>query len=160
MKKIIRSRTFETNSSSSHSLCLSEQQDFKFNEPKELEIKFGEFGWGYDVLTDPELKLSYLFTAAQYLNGWEDISSIKYIKEFRDKLQHMLDGTNVYLSDIDESIMYNNELGCPFGYIDHQSVGEDYASGEVYYYALESTENLLNYLFNNEVQVIIDNDNH
>lgn len=160
MKKIIRSRTFETNSSSSHSLCLSEQQDFKFNEPKELEIKFGDFGWGYDVLTNPEEKLSYLLTAAQYFNGWEDISSIEYIKEFRDKLQHMLDGTNVYLSDIDERIMNTSVWGYPFGYIDHQSVGECEASGEVYYYALESTENLLNYLFNNEIRVIIDNDNH
>lgn len=163
MKRIIRRNTFETNSSSTHSLSLSPVETFDFKEPVYLEVWFGEYGWGYDVLRTPEEKLSYLFTAAQYERGWGEYDHTKdelleLIKSFRDDLQALLYGTNVYLSEIDEYVFRDDYY--PMGYIDHQSVGEYECSDEVYSYATSSTGNLMNYLFNELVEVIIDNDNH
>lgn len=163
MKRIIRRNTFETNSSSTHSLSLSPVKAFDFKKPVYLNIWFDEYGWGYDVLRTPEEKLSYLFTAAQYERGWGKYDHTKdellaLIKSFRDDLQAMLYETNVYLQEIDEYVFMDDY--CPMGYIDHQSVGECECSDDVYRYATSSTENLMNYLFNELVEVIIDNDNH
>ena len=68
MAQTIRHNTFETNSSSSHSLCIGVSNELS---PSYLTIdyvdncvhvEFGEFGWGYDETNDQYDKLSYLVT--------------------------------------------------------------------------------------------------
>ena len=62
----IRKNVFETNSSSTHSLVVSnKERSYDYELPVEngvLTIPFGEFGWGPDILVDPIDKLSYLIT--------------------------------------------------------------------------------------------------
>lgn len=60
----IRQNVFETNSSSTHAICICTNNP---NVPTKVDIKVGEFGWDRVDLTDPEEKLSYLYT---YLTYW------------------------------------------------------------------------------------------
>lgn len=60
----IRQNVFETNSSSTHAICIYTN---KPNVPTKVYIKVGEFGWDRVDLTDSEEKLSYLYT---YLTNW------------------------------------------------------------------------------------------
>ena len=71
MKRQIRRKVFETNSSSMHSLTVEKLGVTEYLHVDEVEnkviVNYGEFGWGYDEYTDPETKLSYLITMlAQY----------------------------------------------------------------------------------------------
>lgn len=59
-----RQNVFETNSSSTHAICICTNHP---SVPTKVDIKVGEFGWDRVDLTDPEEKLSYLYT---YLTYW------------------------------------------------------------------------------------------
>lgn len=59
----IRSGVFESNSSSTHSLCIGRSPVKKEDIPKRLYICGDEYGWSADVLDTPEERASYLFSA-------------------------------------------------------------------------------------------------
>lgn len=73
--KNIRKSVFETNSSSTHNICIA--KDAELIIPKKLKVKFGEFGWEYDILDSTEEKASYLYTALEHLKRREDIEKFK-----------------------------------------------------------------------------------
>lgn len=79
MNRKIRKNVFETNSSSVHSLVISnegrEQSEFKLNKEGKIEVDFGDFGKDERLYTSQYDKLSYLITCLYYLSGWnvEDI---------------------------------------------------------------------------------------
>lgn len=79
MKRKIRKGVFETNSSSVHSLVISndgrEPSKFKLNKDEEIEIDFGQFGKDERIYSSQYDKLSYLITCLYYLSGY-DISDI------------------------------------------------------------------------------------
>ena len=87
MKRKIRKNVFETNSSSVHSLVISndgrEPSEFKLNKNGEIEIDFGQFGKDLCFYTSQYDKLSYLITCLYYLSGWE-IDDIYDRWEFRE----------------------------------------------------------------------------
>ncbi len=87
MNRKIRKGVFETNSSSVHSLVISnegrEPSEFKLNKDGEIEIDFGQFGKDKRIYTSQYDKLSYLITCLYYLSGWE-ISDIYDRREFRE----------------------------------------------------------------------------
>lgn len=87
MKRKIRKGVFETNSSSVHSLVISnegrEPSEFKLNKDGEIEIDFGQFGKDKRIYTSQYDKLSYLITCLYYLSGY-DISDIYDKWEFRE----------------------------------------------------------------------------
>lgn len=61
----VRRGVFETNSSSTHSICIAKEWDGNHAlTPKTYRIGTGEFGWEEDILSDVCSKASYLFTAA------------------------------------------------------------------------------------------------
>jgi len=90
MKKQIRKNVFETNSSSVHSLVISnggrEPSEFKLNKNGEIEVDFGQFGKDLHYYTSQYDKLSYLITCLYYLSGWEveDIYDRWEFKEIQD----------------------------------------------------------------------------
>lgn len=59
----IRMNAFETNSSSTHSVCISKSNIKNIKLPKKLTFKLDNFGWEFDILDTPEKKASYLYTA-------------------------------------------------------------------------------------------------
>ena len=75
MNRKIRSHVFETNSSSVHSLVISnngrEVSNFKLNREGKIEVDFGDFGKELRVYTSQYDKLSYLITCLYYLSGYE-----------------------------------------------------------------------------------------
>ena len=56
--RTIRKSVFETNSSSTHSICISKKMPKEF--PKEITFKAGKYGWEIDEVFDTA---SYLYTA-------------------------------------------------------------------------------------------------
>lgn len=78
MKKQIRHGTFETNSSSVHTLTVSDELFNKIIAPSHLPMEDGyiitDFGDFEDdqIVDTQEGKLSYLMTCLYYINHWEE----------------------------------------------------------------------------------------
>lgn len=130
----IRRNVFETNSSSMHSLSvIGSDRVSTLTTSKDgiIVVGEGEFGWGYDTLTTPSEKLSYLVT--EYSGQEEMIDMIK---------EAVKDYTGLTMA------VYEDE-----GYIDHQSQGmiSEYVSDK---------QSIIDLVFNDKNVIIIDNDNH
>lgn len=92
MKTIKRYNSFETNSSSSHSLVIKNTAicpDIK------LEPKTGKYGLEYQILSTPEEKLSYLLTAYICCMNQDVNVAIKIINDKLGKkvISHMFETT-------------------------------------------------------------------
>ena len=72
----IRQNTFETNSSSTHSICISKNPVVDVSN-KHVYFGSGEFGWSTDTVTDTA---SYLYTA---------MATAYSPQEFREKLEKL-----------------------------------------------------------------------
>jgi type IV secretory pathway VirB4 component len=140
--KTIRYNIFETNSSSSHSITVSRSgnyvNDSLFPEPNSAEpvilLDGGNFGWGVDVFTDSNTKANYC--AIDFAANDEPIKLILLQKVIED-----MTGCNVVI-DLDD-----------FSHIDHQSIGT--ADDELMDY-----QDIKDFVFNPESELLIDNDNH
>ena len=77
MKQFIRLNTFETNSSSMHSLVVPKQTTTNF-DIKNLhgEVTCGEYGWGPEKYSNPYAILSYLWTGLQGSKEEERLKSL------------------------------------------------------------------------------------
>lgn len=143
--KQIRSKVFETNSSSSHSLTVApaEVVDFSTFISKEqaqggvLVVEFGEFGWEKDYHYDFTTKLSYLLTDIKCSTGSNDISQTSQFAVVSDLLQEKLGVTLQVTGN---------------GYIDHQSVGTAV-------YLVNNKQELSDFLFGSNSCVETGNDN-
>jgi hypothetical protein len=133
----IRKSIFETNSSSSHSIVVSDGADYELPVINEDEIIVGggEYGWGYEKLVGWLSIAKYLATYA-LINGKEkDVKLLKLvIEDFTDKKVIF----NVNLKD---------------DYIDHQSI-------DVAEEAFKDYAKLKQVIFGKGSYIIIDNDNH
>lgn len=149
MKQLIRNSTFETNSSSCHSITVSSgngvYETIYPSEDGTIRVPLNEFGWEQDTHTDPLTKLSYLML---YVRDW--VTGQDQTK-FNDMLQHVVKehtgASTVEFEASDSPNSWDN------GHIDHQSVEDrdyDYLFDEVI---------LKEFLFGNGT-VITDNDNH
>lgn len=160
--KLIRNGVFETNSSSAHSLAYGTEYILKgsrwYQPTKEHDFSnpmyrldavpdhyrnytfyewLGEFGWGYDVLTTPQEKFSYLLTQmADTSEELHESTDYKTIKEM--------------VEDIGCEIVRCNDQD---GYVDHESHGIVNPS------LFKSKKDLITYLFNGNIRVYIENDN-
>ena len=152
MKKIIRKNTFETNSSSIHTLCINKED---FNIPSNIKIDFspGEFGWGAETLSSVHERASYLFTYIMNECYDYDYKTKEYKSDRRDEL----------LNVISETLSKHN-IQCEFhkgegdfwknGYIDHGSELNSFMLS-----IIENEDELLRFLFNDKNVIFIDNDN-
>lgn len=166
----IRNSVFETNSSSTHSISIgggNPDRISEFNslgkyidEDNYLHIKFMGFGWGYDFYCDAYTKLVYLIQMICLTHGI-DLDSWWTVNK---SPEHVMNNLN----DVDEWEWINNYIRKWFGiegiyidsvdgYIDHQSY-EYYRSAKDFLNAYELT--IEEFLFNPNVKLIIDNDNH
>lgn len=91
----IRKNVFETNSSSTHSICIS-RAPAKWGTS--IVFSIGEYGWENDTVSDTA---SYLYTGIFEMNNW---------KEYLDRLAEILTDHNV------EYVFLPPRDG---GYIDH-----------------------------------------
>jgi hypothetical protein len=107
MKKQIRQNVFETNSSSTHSICVAKTAELTI--PEKLHFSFGEFGWECNTLRSVEEKASYLYTGLFSCDRFKDIEYIGQILD--DK------GIDVTF----EEVVVNKDNGFTYntGYVDH-----------------------------------------
>jgi hypothetical protein len=155
MKTQIRKAVFETNSSSSHSLTLSEGDVQMLTFPPEVlkagkvEIGCDEFGWEWARLYQPISKLTYLVTGATH----GDIASF----ESPEQVTEFWRETNVKVDQLCRVV--EEHTGCRLllipgttGYIDHESVGADHE-------AYADDETLRRFIFGPDAFVETGNDN-
>jgi hypothetical protein len=127
-KKLIRKAVFETNSSSTHSLVVSDATDFDSIAPDDngfIIVPQNDFGWATDTYSDPLSKLSYVMI---YLRDWTDYLDADRKIAYEEML---IDVVNEHTGAFMVQLAETNDPG----YIDHQSV--------------ESRD--LDYLFNDRV---------
>ena len=167
----IRESVFETNSSSSHSVAIKSRKEKNFSDNNQygieelkdyiendgyLHIDLEEFGWGPETYADPYYKLSYLLCMLMCVNGiggWcndspdrirSDLERTKEWEEINEFIVDLYNCNGIYIDDCS-------------GYIDHQSY-EDYRS--VRDFLNDYDVSIDDFLFNSNVKLIIDNDNH
>ena len=151
MKKI-RNAVFETNSSSSHSISVSEVNSDELmdnvmlmDENDNVVVEPGEFGWEQEVYNDSVTKASYMLTYVK-----------NYCGDDESKFEEML--KNVIMEQTGCNDVIFNESSdqyWKFGYIDHQS-----SSDNAYHWVFEDKETLRQFIFNKESILETDNDNH
>lgn len=167
--RLVRNGVFETNSSSAHSLaykntvlrdydykpsedlCFATKELHLTKKPKEYEMYsympmyFDEYGWGFDVLYSPAEKLSYLMSSVYQYKTWGVIKEDPFFKQVIQWLSEL--GIVV---ELPEEYGESSEVDA---YVDHQSwnvVTKD---------MFQTKEDLLTYLFNNDIVIYIENDN-
>jgi len=134
MKQIIRKDVFETNSSSTHSISISDTDELletlPVNEDGVVTLTGGEFGWGYEEYNDAITKANYV--AVDYQHSYSKLALLTEV---------IMEQTGC------SSVVYDLDKD---SYIDHQSSGTT---------ADLSKEELRLFIFNPKSDLIIDNDN-
>lgn len=143
--KQIRKGVFETNSSSTHSICIA--KDAELTIPKSLHFSFGEFGWECDTLYSISEKASYLYTGLMANERKED--SDKIIQLLKDKGIEVTTEEPIYKKYTDGGEYIGNG-----GYVDHSDEMSDFLNA-----VCEDESKLMSYLFSDLSFIITGNDN-
>lgn len=176
MKRQIRNNVFETNSSSTHSVSISNKNSNYYNEDclknyiewdNKVHVEFGEFGWEVEHYSYPYSKLQYIVTMLVETEG-RNVSTVDELFEtdgfklINDAVADYCNCDGIWIDS--EMKMDSYEWGEKIetyishdGYIDHQSC-EDYDSVQDFLddYGVDITK----FIFDDGVCVITDNDNH
>ncbi|MBC8550179.1 MAG: hypothetical protein H8D23_11090 [Candidatus Brocadiales bacterium] len=137
--KQYRENTFETNSSSSHSIVISEQPNFNYtivpNQDGIIIIDGEDFGWddGYGAHDDAMSKAEYC-AQDQYTNP-DNMDMLKKV---------IMEHTGA------TDVIFRGQEDC---FLDHQSQGTTWP-------AFNDEETLKTFLFDSDSTFKIDNDNH
>ena len=137
----IRNNVFETNSSSTHVLCLPTEYQ-SYNKLDYVNFKYGEFGWEIDVYRDTESKASYLYTLLNYFENSRE--------EYLETIKNYLDEEGITY-DFEES---SKSCYWEKGYVDHGEDGLDMIET-----ILDNKNNFLKFLFDSRAYVFTSNDN-
>lgn len=148
----VRRNVFETNSSSTHSICIATSRNTELTYPAKMYFRCEDFGWARDKLISPEDKAAYLYASFLSLNSRDKAQEIMAF------IMKTLDSVGVECEF--ETPIYRNYGGGEF-YVQNASVdhcGED----DHQRFVDKTTSNkgrLLRYLFSNESFVLTGNDN-
>lgn len=174
--KTIRRNVFETNSSSTHSVSVSNKysnycEDYCLNPfidyDDKVHVRFGEFGWEIDSYNTPYEKLQYIITMLAETEGRSvlttgDFFETKGFKLINEAVADYCHCDGIWIDSNMKMSCYewDNKTYCYLdhdGYIDHQSC-EDYDSVQDFLddYGVDINQ----FLFDNGVVVHTDNDNH
>lgn len=82
MKRQIRRGVFETNSSSTHAICIAKGD---YNLSKHIDFTIGEFGWENNEYGDLYSKASYLITA---ILSFDKDKADDYLRKLKDILEN------------------------------------------------------------------------
>ena len=131
----IRNGVFETNSSSTHSICISKEPVTYHTYP--LIFHVGEYGWENACVYDTA---SYLYTAI--LDGNEYNDAMAKLEALKD----ILDAYGIEY-EFDEPIWHSYGNGDQYlaeGYVDHACEAHDFVEA-----VLNDEDMLMRYLFGN-----------
>ena len=115
MKRQIRRSVFETNSSSTHAICITKDG---YKKRDYIEFYISEFGWECDVYRDAHSRASYLITAIfDQTKDYTD-EKLQQLKNILDSnnIEYIIPTPEVKLWEYDGKIRYYYDID---GYIDH-----------------------------------------
>jgi len=142
----IRNSVFETNSSSTHSICIVKRNnDWEKELPKELIFKHEEYGWKECIYRDTQNKANYLYEA---------ICALYDDKEKNKILEHIAEILYKYGVAVSFEPEKKDEYGFSYGYIDHPYGLNDFVKS-----VCTKEKKLLRYLFSEKSFVMTGNDN-
>ena len=153
MKRQIRQNVFETNSSSTHSICISKNAELTI--PKTLHFAFGEFGWECDTLDCIAEKASYLYTgliANNRHNDMEEIVTTLESKGIEIIVEKPIYENRNYTDSNGKLVGYSS--GQNIGYVDHAGDMTDFLNAICIY-----EDKLMQYLFSPLSFILTGNDN-
>lgn len=153
MTKQIRQGVFETNSSSTHSICIA--KDAELTIPKSLHFYFDEFGWECNTLQSLGEKASYLYTGLIANDRKEEADKI--IQLLKEKgidvtAEEPIYKNNSYTNSEGKLVEYTS--GENIGYVDHSNEMTSFLNA-----ICEDEGKLMRYLFSDLSFVITGNDN-
>ena len=163
MKVQVRQGLFETNSSSTHAICIAKKElNDNYKLPKSIEFNLDGFGWEIEEYRDIYSKANYLYTGYvevigsklyheereknEFYRGWKECE-VKASLIFKDKIKELLPDIECEFEDVENTKTYY--------YIDHSEDGID----SFINYVLSSRENLIAYLVNDNSTIFTGNDN-
>ena len=112
MKRQIRKSVFETNSSSTHAICITKKKD-NYKLPDHIDFEFGEFGWECKEYEDTYNKASYLITAIFSFSKSEadkKIAQLKNVLSDSEKLFRYLVGDSFIITGNDNDDDYRDRM--------------------------------------------------
>ena len=136
--KTVRHNTYETNSSSTHSITIDTANYKNVQIPKTMTIPLGEFGWEYTKFNDFLTKASYFWTLGLYDADVND----RMIRLAAD-------------NGLDLEFKRDNDGG--YSYVDHGT--EHYSDWVKKNPELLTDEGLWSFLINESCWIILGNDN-
>lgn len=109
----VRYNTFETNSSSTHSLAVPKEMGYI---PSNISFHFGDFGWGQESGIDPA---DYLYTAI--VTGDSEIRNkyVPMLKDIMKKYNIRAKYANYELSEYKYGDRTEYYVDSNYGYVDH-----------------------------------------
>lgn len=152
MKRQIRHAVYETNSSSTHAICITKRSTKNRVIPNHIDFCIGEYGWEFKEYKDTYNKASYLITAIlsfekkyadekmEQLKSILEVKGITYTFPELNIKSWQWNGKTKYFYDID-------------GYIDHPEELKPLIDE-----LLSDSDKLFRYLFDNSI-LITGNDN-
>jgi hypothetical protein len=153
MQISLRRNVFETNSSSSHSITINDNQFLMDNslvpdENGNIILTGGQFGWQYEKFTDALTKANYVAVYASLYSKSDDAISTSNFNTLVKKIIKDQTGATDVIFDISDAFDAKN-----WSYIDHQS----YEDKQLEY--LFSASVLRNFIFNTKSILFTGNDN-
>jgi len=147
-----RRGVFETNSSSTHSICIATNRNTELSYPTKLYFRCDDFGWKFDRLNTPEEKASYLYSSLL------DLYSREKAQKAMAFIMETLDSVGIECEF--ETPIYRN-YGDGVTYIQNASI--DHCGEDDHQRFVDKTVNnkgrLLRYLFSTDSFVLTGNDN-
>lgn len=146
----IRKGLFETNSSSTHTIVIANnnRNDFKKSLPEKLYFNAGCFGWEFDKYTDVHDRASYLFTGLLSYSVCEKY--IPIIKKTLKKYDVEAVFPEIAIKNKYEQLKNDNT----YYYVDHSEELEDF-----FELVCNDEVLLMNFLFSPESFIATGNDN-
>ena len=151
MKRQVRRGIFETNSSSTHAICIA-KGEYRHNSFSHIDFEIGEFGWENDEYDSLYNKASYLITAILSFDKDEADENLQKLKDILDSnnIGYTLPELKVDSWEYGGKTRYYYDID---GYIDHSGETKDFVND-----VLSDSDKLFRYLFGNSV-IITGNDN-
>lgn len=148
-----RHGVFETNSSSTHSISISDTGSLldilKVDDEGNVIVTPAEFGWEQEEYTDANSKASYLYV---YCRDWSGDKEEEFLENLKEAILEQTKAESVIFRDGSNT---EGDYGYDDGYIDHQSV-----EGRALDYILEDKRLIRDFIFNPNSILTTDNDNH
>lgn len=150
MRRQIRRSVYETNSSSTHAICIAKDG---YELKDHIDFHTGEYGWECEEYGDLDNKASYLITAILSMDKEYADEKLTRLKDILDEYEitYTIPELNVKSYEYGKEKHYYYDIG--YDYIDHVGELKSWLDD-----LLSDSDKLFRYLFGNSI-IITGNDN-